>query len=477
MPSPAKDYLDFQDLRPDLAGLHGNDPKLVNMYREAFQRARQFRREVVEARGLEIDRRVMADPAYIDQEALARACEYRLFSLGIPRAMGGGGFPVGALFLCCEELSAGCLGIANLVNAHYLAIFSVLGTFHIPWLQRLAEMVCEGEKAGKPWLLSTAITEALAGSDVEDEELVKRANLCCEARPVKGGYLLNGRKVFASNGNIAEAHVVVMPTDRRIPVETTHGFIVYTSTPGFAVGRIERKMGQKACPACELVFEDVFVPEENRISSEPIYLRSVELVFAATRGGVGVFGAGVARGAYERTLHYCRTHELTGRRMIEHQWVQFKLTRMLKNVIAARNAYVEALQVNERNGLFRVLNHPLLREMDARVPRKLVKSRMFRKALTSGMSTRLFRQWAGSITRPMQKSASSVNDHAKIMGSDLGVENCCLAMDLMGGDGIRHDRGLEKLYRDAKLVQIYEGTNQINARDLYKCRVGRPANS
>lgn len=475
--SPSKDFLDFEDLCPELTRFHGNNPGLIRTYKEAFQRARAFRLDVVEPRGPEIERRALADPAYVDAETLSRACEYRLFSLGIPRTMGGQGLPVGALFLCCEELSAGCLGIANLINAHYLAIFSVLGTFNVKWLERLAEMVCEGERTGRPRLLSTAITEPGAGSDVEDEELVKRGDLCCEARPVKGGYLLNGRKVFTTNGSIAEAHVVVMPTDRMNPVETTHGFIVYTGTPGFRTGRIERKMGQIACPACELVFEDVFVPEDNRVSRDSIYKRSMELVFAATRGGVGVFGTGVARGAYERALHYCRTHELGGRPMIEHQWIQFKLTRMLKNVIAARNAYTEALQANEKYGLFRILGHPLLLKLDARVPAKLAKNRVFQKTLKSGMTTHLLRQWAGSITRPMQRTASRFNDDAKIIGADLGLENCYLAIDLMGGDGIRHDHGMEKLYRDAKLVQIYEGTNQINARDLYKCTVGTPATS
>ena len=473
----ARETFDFEDLYPDLSGLHRNQPKLIQRYRKAFTLAREFRLEVIERRALDIELRVMADPSYVDEETLSRACDFRLFSLGIPRIMGGRGFPVGALFLCCEELCAGCLGIANLLIAHYLAIFSVLGTSNMKWLNELAHMICEGERRGRPTLLSTALTEPEAGSDVEDEGLVRRAILCCEARPVKGGYELTGRKVFTTNGNIAAAHVVVMPTDRLNPADTTYGFVVRAGTPGLTVGRIERKMGQMACPASELVFEKVFVPEENRLGRESIYRRSLELVFSATRGGVGLFGAGVARGAFERALGYCKRTDLKGKPMIEHQWVQFKLTRMLNNILAARRAYVEALLTNEAFGLFRILNHPLLAGLDASLPSWLIRGRLFRILLRSRVLSTFLGKWEGSLSRSLFQKAAAMNDAAKIIGSDLGLENCSLAMDLMGHQGIRHDHGMEKLYRDAKLVQIYEGTNQINARDLYRCTLGPPAES
>ena len=304
---------------------------------------------------------------------------------------------------------------------------------------------------------------------------MSRADLCCSARPVSGGYLLNGRKVFISNGSVADTHVVVAPTDPSRPAETTYTFRVRTGTPGFSIGRVERKMGQKACPAAELIFEDCFVPEQDKMSDECIYDRGIDLVLGGTRGGVGAFGAGVARGAYERALAYCRATELQGKPMIEHQWVQFTLTRMLRNVMMARNAYLEALFSNEQAGLLHAIYTPAMKRLDRALPDRVISSRPMQKALGSRAMTAALRRELDALSRDMIRRSSRCGAAAKVLGTDLGMENCSLAIDLMGADGIRHDRGIEKLYRDAKLLQIYEGTNQINARDVYKNTVGAPA--
>jgi len=472
-----EDSADFDELYPSLARLKKKEPRLIRHYEEAFATAREFRHKVAEQRALDIDRKAMEDPTYVDAETLRLACEYRLFSMGFPRMLGGQGSPFGAISVACEAISAGCAGIANLVYVNGLAISCVAATMNLRWIAEFAEIVCGSEKTGRPRLLSTAITEPGAGSDVEDDELVRDADLCCSARPVQGGYLLNGRKVFISNGSVADTHVVLMATDPKRPAETSHSFRVRTGTPGFSIGRVERKMGQKACQAAELIFEDCFVPEEDRMASESVYLRGIDFVLAGTRGGVGAFGAGVARGAFERALHYCKTHDLRGTRMIEHQWVQFKLTRMLRNATMARTSFVEAIMANEQFGLIGIMNQPIINIMDSIVPTRLSTSPRFQKALQSGRSTALIQKAADSLTRRMMGIASRQGDAAKILGTDMGIENCYLAIDLMGGDGIRHDRGMEKCYRDAKLLQIYEGTNQINARDIYKCTLGRPASA
>jgi len=417
----------------------------------------------------------MEDPTYVDQDTLRLACEYRLFSQVFPRMMGGQGFPFGASMVSCEEIAAGCLGLANLIFVNCLAIACVSSSFDLEWIMEFADIVCESEKAGKPRLLSTAITEPGAGSDVEDDELVNRADLCSHAKPVSGGYLLNGRKVFISNGHIADTHVVFAPTDPKKPGETMHGFRVRAGTPGLSIGRVERKMGQKACAAAELIFEDCFIPQKDRMSRESTYIRGVELALGATRGGVGAFGAGVARGAFERALSYCRTHRLAGKPMIEHQWVQFKLTRMLQNVLTARSAYLEALLTNEQDGLLFATNPPILTRVEAVLPERVITSRAFRRMLRYGPAGKLIRTLADSLTHERLQRASARGASAKSLGTDLGMENCSLAMDLMGPDGIRHDRGMEKLYRDAKLLQIYEGTNQINLREVFKASLGRPA--
>jgi alkylation response protein AidB-like acyl-CoA dehydrogenase len=216
-----EDNADFEELYPTLARVKKSEPKLIRYYEEAFMIAREFRHKVVEPRALEIDRKAMEDPTYVDADALRLACEYGLFSMGFPRMLGGQGSPFGAVTVACEEISAGCVGIANLIYVNGLAISCVAATFNLRWIADFADIVCQSEKTGNPRLLSTAITEPGAGSDVEDDELVKYADLCCSARPVQGGYLLNGRKVFISNGSVADTHVVLMPTDPKSPAETT----------------------------------------------------------------------------------------------------------------------------------------------------------------------------------------------------------------------------------------------------------------
>lgn len=467
--------MDFDDQYPALARMANDQPERIKAYREAYAIAREFRLKVVEPRSLDIDRKAMADPTYVDTETLRLACEYRLFSQIFPKMLGGMGFPFGATMVGCEEIASGCAGIANLIFVNCLALACVSATFDLKWLMEFADIVCESEKTGTPRLLSTAITEPGAGSDVEDGELVRRAEICCHARSVTGGYLLNGRKVFISNGNLADTHVVILPLDPKRPAETTHSFRVRTGAEGFSIGRVEHKMGQKACPAAELIFEDCFVPEEDRMSRESVYDRAIDLALGATRGGVGAFGAGVARGAYERALNHCRSRELNGRPMLEQQWVQFKLTRMLQNVMTARRSYLEALFSNEQFGLLYTSDHPALAKMDAILPERVTRSTAFRRLLQSGPMKNILRKLGDSLTPESMCRASRTGATAKVLGTDLGMENCFLAIDLMGCDGIRHDRGMEKLYRDAKLLQIYEGTNQINTREIYKGFLGQPA--
>jgi alkylation response protein AidB-like acyl-CoA dehydrogenase len=161
--------------------------------------------------------------------------------------------------------------------------------------------------------------------------------------------------------------------------------------------------------------------------------------------------------------------------MLEHQWVQFKLTRMLQNVMIARRSYLEALFSNEQFGLLYTSNHPALAKMDAILPERIFRSKAFRKLLLSGPMKNILRKLGDSLTPEAVRRASRTGATAKVLGTDLGMENCSMAIDLMGCDGIRHDRGMEKLYRDAKLLQIYEGTNQINTREIYKGFLGRPA--
>jgi acyl-CoA dehydrogenase len=463
----------FDQMYPALALLRPYQRQRIADCERVLARAREFRQEFIEPHALEIERRVMRDPSYVAEDAIRAAGERGWFSMMLPKMFGGEGLAFGANMIGMEEISAGCLGIGNLMNVHGLAVATVAATGDIRGMERVCRLLVDSEKRGKPLVLSTAITEPEAGTDVEDVELLRTAKLSCEARPVRGGYELTGRKIFISNGSIAPLHVVVMPTDRKNPVRSTFAFLVENGTPGFEIGRVERKLGQKACPAAELVFDKCFVPESARLSSRPLPGRRIELVLGLTRGGVAVFGTGVARGAYERALAYARTNKLGGRWLIDQQWVQMRLSDMLRNVMIARASYVNAMLNNELFGLASLISGGKSAELMRRIPHAVFDSRAMRRLIVSDRTRKQLQASIAGLPEWQLDAASAFGAAAKVTATDIGIENCQLALDIVGADGLRHDLGLEKLYRDAKLLQIYEGTNQLNRLELYKRAVNR----
>jgi len=463
----------FAQVYPALAAIGRQRPRMVADFERVLRDARRFRREYLEPNALRVERAAMRDPEYVAEDAIRAAAAYGFFGMMIPKAFGGGGRSFGAMLIGLEELGAGCLGISNLLGVHGLAIATVSATGDVSAMEKVCRLLTGGERAGRPHLLSTAITEPSAGTDVEDVDLLRKARLVSEATPVRGGYRLNGRKVFISNGSIAHTHVVILPTDKKRPVETTFAFLVEASTPGLSVGRVERKMGQKACPAAELVFEDCFVPESARISSKPMPGRGIELVLGATRGGVGAWGTAAARGAYERALDHARITKLGGRFLVEHQWVQIKLADMLRNVLLARASYVDAMLSNELFGLSRLASEGGMTEVQRLMPQTVLDSRPMRKLLTSRRAREGFQRRIAELETWEVDTASAYGSSAKVSCTDLGLANCHMALDIFGAAGLRHDRGVEKVFRDAKLLQIYEGTNQLNRLELYKRGVHR----
>lgn len=465
----------FSQMYPALAALGRHRPQLLKDYERMLREARRFRREYIEPHALDVERAVMHDPEYVAEGAIRAASEYGFFSTMIPRAFGGGGLSFGAMIIAMEELGAGCLGLSNLLGVHGLAIATVSATGDLGAMEKVCRLLTQGERAGRPHLLSTAITEPTAGTDVEDADLLRVARLVSEATPVRGGYRVNGRKVFISNGSIAHTHVVILPTDKKKPVETTFAFLIETGTPGLRVGRVERKMGQKACPAAELIFEDCFIPESARLSSKPLPGRAIELVLGATRGGVGAWGTAAARGAFERALTHAKTQRLDGRFLIDHQWVQIKLADMQRNVMLARASYVDAMLSNELFGLSLLASRNGMNEIQRLLPQRLLDSAAVKKVMTSRRAREGFQTAIDELADWEVDTASAHGSAAKVSCTDLGMANCHLALEVFGAAGLRHDRGIEKIYRDAKLLQIYEGTNQLNRIELYKRAVNRGA--
>ncbi|MDE3069883.1 MAG: acyl-CoA/acyl-ACP dehydrogenase, partial [Acidobacteriota bacterium] len=423
-------------------------------------RARHFADAEIRPRALQIDRRAGADPRYFDWDVVRAGAAQGMLSLLIPTAAGGtGGLATqGAVVL--EELCAACPGIVNIFGAHALGIAPLLLAGPRFWDGVLAELV-RAEGSGEPLLMACAITEPEAGTDVEDPELLRTARLGSHARRVPGGFRLSGTKRFISNGSVARYITVMMPVDPRRVVETWTCFLVDSRSDGFAVSRVEHKMGQRACPAAELTFDEVFVPDELVVGREGDGSPATMIVLACSRPPVGAIATGIARGAYERLLGWLR-EDPAARGLLERQHVQLALAEMEEEIHLARQVYMDAATELDTAALGATLGHPLVRALEL-VPPGVRGRTVVRERLTSerGRDMTIALLHRTTSDRALSRSVG-LSSMAKARGADVAMRVTSAALDLVGLRAGPVRAELEKLMRDAKLTQIYEGTNQLN---------------
>ena len=254
--------------------------------------------------------------------------------------------------------------------------------------------------AGKR-LAAFGLTEANAGSDA--------AGIRTQARKVGDDYVLNGTKQWITNGGEAEVYSVIAMTDRSKGGRGATAFIVEKGMEGFSFGKKEKKLGIRASATRELVFEDCKVPKENVIGREGMGFILAMRTFDRTRPGIGAQGVGVAQGALEAATAYAKEREQFDRKIISFQAVQHMLADMAIQTEAAR-----------------ALVYAVARYIDS--------------------SPRDF---------------SKVSAMSKVFPSDTAMKVTVDALQIFGGYGFMRDYPIEKMMRDAKILQIYEGTNQI----------------
>ena len=250
-------------------------------------------------------------------------------------------------------------------------------------------------------LTAFALTEATAGSDA--------GAIKTTANRVKGGYILNGTKQFITNGGEAEIYTVIALTSKGRGARGASAFLVEKGTPGFSFGRKEKKMGIRASSTRELVFEDCLVPEENMIGREGMGFIMTMRVLDCSRPGVGAQAVGLAQGALEAAVDYAQQRIQFEHPIISIQAVQHMLADMAIQVEAAR-----------------LLVYAAARTID------------------SGA-----------------KNFTEESAMAKVFASDTAMRVTTDAVQIFGGVGYMRDYPIEKMMRDAKITQIYEGTNQV----------------
>ena len=435
---------------------------------QARREAREFAQGQLRGRALEIDRRAGEDPAYFDWDLVRAAAPYRLLELLVPTQVGGvGGLAVRAA-LVMEELCAACPGLANVFGAHSLGVAPLL--FGGPAQWDVLRAVVESARTADPMLMAFAITEPDAGTDVEDVDLLARARISSRARAVPGGYLLSGVKRFISNGSVARWLTVLMPTDPARPAASWTCFLVDSESAGFSVGSLEHKMGQRACPAAEIVFDDVFVPSARVVGGEGDAAGMTLAVLAASRPPVGAIATGAARGAFERLLQWLR-EDPAAAGLLGRQHVQLRLAAMVEEIHLARQAYMDAATELDAVALRGPLAHPLPRSLGL-LPPRLLDSGAARRLLASSRSRAATARLLGRTTSDRAITRSlGLSSLAKARGGDVAMRVTDSALELVGLSDAPVRAELEKLWRDAKLTQIYEGTNQLNRVEVYRALV------
>jgi alkylation response protein AidB-like acyl-CoA dehydrogenase len=243
-----------------------------------------------------------------------------------------------------------------------------------------------------------AMTEVDAGSDV--------SAIRSSAVAKDGGYLLNGNKIFITTGGEAELYLVLFRTGRER--KNTSIFIVEKETEGFSFGKKEKKMGYHSSPTRELIFENCFVPAENLVGQLGEGLKVILSALNSGRIGVAAMSVGVSQAAFDYALRYARQRVQFGKPIVEFQGIQFMLADMAVSIAAARELVYKAARLKD-----------LGRKFD------------------------------------MEAAA------AKLFASDTAMKVTTDAVQILGGYGYIKEYPVERYMRDAKMLQIVEGTNQI----------------
>lgn len=319
--------------------------------------------------------------------------------------------PIFGTCLRAEEFTAACGGLGLALLAHDLGVVPVMLSGDVASIRRWMLPMYRDLRNGVPHLAAFAITEPGAGSDAEESRGATTARPGTTARRVAGGYVLNGQKVFITGGARADLVTVlaaIEPEDgspARIDAHWTC-FVVTGGMDGFRTGRSEHKLGQRAADATELFFDDVFVPEANRVGVEHSGWALNRNVLNYSRTPVAAIATGIARGALEAAIDHARRTRLGNRPLLAYQEVQLALADLWLDVAAMR-AMV----------------------------------------------------WQAARHGPPNQGISSA---AKVFCGDRAFSVATRAMDLIGEAGALGANRAEKAMRDARLNQIYEGTNQIN---------------
>jgi alkylation response protein AidB-like acyl-CoA dehydrogenase len=330
------------------------------------------------------------------RETFRKAAELGLTGIAFPEAEGGAGFDHIAYSIAIEEISRCCAStgvILSVQNSLYCDPIHRFGTekqkkkFLLPFAR--------GEKIG-----CYALTEPQAGSNA--------AALQTKATKKGDKYVINGTKAWITNGGAADAAIVYVNTDPSKGEKGITAVVVEKGTPGFKIGKEEKKLGINATACCELIFTDCEVPSTNRIGNEGEGYKVALSTLDGGRIGIAAQATGIAQGAFEAALTWSQQRMAFGHPISQFQAIQFMLADMSTEIDAARLLVRKAAWKQDNGARF---------SMDAAI--------------------------------------------AKLFASEMATRVTHKAIQIHGGYGYSREYPVERAYRDARITEIYEGTSEI----------------
>ena len=330
------------------------------------------------------------------KDALKEMGALGFLGMTVPSEWGGANADYVAYALALEEIAAGDGAVSTIMSGHNsVGCMPILEYGTIPQKDKYLRPMASGAQ-----LCAFCLTEPQSGSDASALQTTAKRREDC--------YVLNGTKQFITTGKNADLALVFAVTDPGAGKRGISAFIVETSRPGYRVGRIEKKMGQNASDTCEIHFDDLELPVENRLGEEGQGYRIALSNLEGGRIGIAAQAVGMARAAMEIAIGYAQERKSFGKRIIEHQAVAFRLADMATGVEASRQLVLHAATLR-----------------------------------SSGLSC--------------LREASM----AKLFATETAEWVCSDAIQTLGGAGYMEESGVERIFRAVRGAKIYEGTNDI----------------
>ncbi len=328
-------------------------------------------------------------------ENIKKLAELDLFGITIPEEYGGLGMDYLTWTLVSERISRACTTTGLIFGTDLLCTYPLLQFGNEEQKKKYLPPLAKGESLG-----AFALTEPEAGSDA--------GNVQTTARKEKDSYVLDGNKIFITNGEVAGIYVIIANMDRARGPRGLTAFIVEKGNPGFTFGQHFDKMGLSALPNVELIFDNCRIPSENLLYKEKRGFRVAMRTFAAGRIGVGIGALGVAEAAFEKAKEYSKERVQFGRSISSFQAIQHILADMATGIETAKYLLYRAAWLLDQN-------------------------------------------------EPFEK----VSSMGKLYASEVAMKVATKAVQVFGGYGYTKDYPVERYMREAKLFEIIEGTSEI----------------